>query len=360
VSDKPTKDEKQFDPSAKRLNKAVEEGNVLRSKEVQTVGMLVFTGTSVLWGAPVMFEKLKEVSSRIFIEAAFTRVDTSMMPSLVASLVLELATLLAPVFAISIAAAIGLSAFVSGGFHISPKALEPKLERLSPLSGFKRIFSVKGLFELFKALVKLAIIGPITVYTIWRRVPDILQLPRMSTAEVFAQSGGWVLDLLFALIIALALLALADYAFERWKYKTDLKMTRQEVKDETKEQEGDPYMKSKRKAKARELSRRKKSMLTAVLESDVIVTNPTHYAIGLRYVQGEGTAPKVTVKGIRKRALKIKDLAAAQGIPMVEDRPLARALYDTVPEDYEIPEALYAAVATLLAEIYRLRDRKAA
>lgn len=360
MSDKPTKDEKQFEPSAKRLNKAIEEGNVLRSKEVQTVGMLIFTGTSVLWGAPLMFEKLKDVSARIFLEAPFTRVDSTMVPSLVAMLVTELGMLLLPVFVISIAAAIGLSTFVAGGFHLSPNALEPKLERLSPLSGFKRIFSTKGLFELFKALVKLAIIGPITVHTLWSRVPEMLQLPRMSTDELFAQSGGWVLDLLYALITALSLLALADYAFERWKYKTDLMMTRQEVKDENKEQEGDPYMKSKRKAKARELSRRKKNMLTAVLESDVIVTNPTHYAIGLRYVPGEGTAPKVTVKGIRKRALKIKEMAAAQGIPMVEDRPLARALYDSVPEDYEIPESLYAAVATLLAEIYRLRERKAA
>lgn len=160
--------------------------------------------------------------------------------------------------------------------------------------------------------------------------------------------------LVLKLLLALTVLSVPDFAFEKWKYTKDLKMTDQEVKEERKQQEGDPMVKGQRLKRARELALRPR-LDHAVLKADVVVTNPTHYAIALHYRPEEMMAPRVLAKGLRKRALRIKALAQEHGVPTVEDRPLARALYDGVAEGGEIPEELYPAVATILAEIYRQR-----
>lgn len=166
-----------------------------------------------------------------------------------------------------------------------------------------------------------------------------------------------MIQLAAAMLGALLLLSAVDFAYEKWKYKQDLKMTAQEIKDEYRETEGDPMVKSRRLKKARELTRRRR-LDHAVLRSDVVITNPTHYAVALRYDPSEASAPRVMAKGIRKRALRIRALAQAHDIPVVEDPPLARALYHNVPEEQEIPVELYLAVATILAEIYRQRGQQ--
>jgi flagellar biosynthetic protein FlhB len=348
--------DKTFDPTPRRYQKAREEGNVFRSKEMVSIGSLLFGASTVLFGMPAAFSTLKTLASRVFLGATSGQLTPTAIPVLITDLGVSVAAIMAPFFMMVMTAGIGIN-LLQSGLNITFKPLEPKGERISPLKGFKRIFSGRSLFELFKSLAKIALVGPIAYHAISSRLPEILVLHRQPIEGVLATAGNWIFVLLAQMILALLGLSAIDFAFEKYRYKKDLMMDHQEVKDEVKEQEGDPHMKGRRRQFARELLRRPR-LDHAVLKADVVITNPTHYAVALRYDPTEADAPRVVAKGIRKRALRIKELAREYGIPTVEDRPLARALYDTVPEEREIPEDLYPAVAAILAEIYRRRGRR--
>jgi flagellar biosynthetic protein FlhB len=348
------KQSKTFDPTPQRIKKAREEGNVFRSQETTAVGMLV-VGVSVLAvGTPLGFAALKELMSMLFVDATSSQLTSSSIPAIVRNVGSRSALIIMPFLSILFLAAIAINVSQSG-FNLTAKPLMPKGERVSPLKGLKRIFSAQGFFNFGKSVIKIVIVGPIAYWTIRDHMPEILVLHTQTLTDIIQTGTSWIVVLLFKLIGMLALLSAADFAFEKWRYKRDLKMSKQEIKDEMKDQDGDPQMKGKRREKAREYARRER-LDHAVMKSDVVVTNPTHYAVALRYDPDDSDAPRVTVKGVRKRALRIKELAAEFEIPMVEDRPLARALYATVNERSEIPEELYPAVAALLAEIYRERD----
>lgn len=350
------KQSKTFDPTPERIRKAREDGNVFKSQETTAVGMLIVGISVLVIGMPYGFAALKNMAASIFIEATSSQLSVSSLPVILRDVGAQVGLILAPYLgALFVAAlAVNLGQF---GFNLTGKPLVPKGERISPLKGLKRIFSAQGLFNFGKSLVKIAIVGPIAYLTIRDHMPDILVLHLQALPDILTTGTGWIIGLMFKLIMMLLLLSIADFAFEKWRYKRDLKMDKQEIKDETKQQEGDPHMKGKRKERARELARRER-LDHAILKADVVVTNPTHYAVALRYSPEDGSAPRVVAKGIRKRALRIKELAREFDIPTVEDRPLARALYASVEERMEIPEELYPAVAALLAEIYRQRDSK--
>jgi len=354
MAEGPDKQSKTFDPTPQRIKKAREEGNVFRSQETTAVGMLV-VGVSVLAvGTPMGFAALKELMSMLFVDATSSQLTSSSIPAIVRSVGSRSALIIMPFLSILFLAAIAINVSQSG-FNLTAKPLMPKGERVSPLKGLKRIFSAQGFFNFGKSVIKIVIVGPIAYWTIRDHMPEIMVLHTQTLTDIIQTGTTWIVVLLFKLIGMLALLSAADFAFEKWRYKRDLKMSKQEIKDEMKDQDGDPHMKGKRREKAREYARRER-LDHAVMKSDVVVTNPTHYAVALRYDPDDSDAPRVTVKGVRKRALRIKELAAEFEIPMVEDRPLARALYATVDERTEIPEELYPAVAALLAEIYRERD----
>ena len=353
MSEKPDRQEKIHDPSPTRLKKAREDGNVFKSKELISVGILVAGGAVLVLGGPLAFATLRELSARIFLGAASTPLDVDGMPSLFASVGLPVLGLLLPFFGVVMAA--GAAASVAQtGWNVTAKPLAPKGSRVSPLEGVKRLFSSKGLFEAGKALAKVAVVGPIAYVVLADRADEMLGLTTLPVDAIAAQTGAWVVDLAAPVLGALLILGAVDYAFEKHKWRTDLKMTEKEVKDEGKEQEGDPHLKGKRRQRARELAQRPR-LDHAVMQADVVVTNPTHYAVALRFDAAAGGAPVVLCKGVRKRALAIKGLAAELGVPTVEDRPLARALHATVDEGAPIDESLYAAVAAVLAEVYRRR-----
>ncbi|RMH68852.1 MAG: EscU/YscU/HrcU family type III secretion system export apparatus switch protein [Bacteroidetes bacterium] len=345
--------DKTFDPTPQRLRKAREEGNVFRSREIVSVGLLLTSVAVLGWGAPAGFQTLQALTARIFGTVADVVVTQGSVPVLLADLGQHLLLLLLPFFGLLMVMSIGLNVLQSG-WNVSFKPLTPRPGNVSPLKGLKRIFSSRGLFEFAKGLIKIVAVGPLAYLIISGRLPQILLLQQMPLEDIFSLAGRWILLLLATMIFALALLSGADFVYEKWRYKEDLKMSAQEIKDEAKETEGNPEVKRRRFQMARELVRRPR-LDHAVMQADVVVTNPTHYAVALRYDPEQAAAPRVLVKGIRKRALRIKELARTYEIPMVEDRPLARALYDNVPEMQEIPEDLYQAVATLLAEIYRRR-----
>lgn len=349
------KQDKTFDPTPQKLNKAKEEGNVFRSKEIVSVGMLL-TGMSVLFlGTPAGFGQLKVMASSVFRSATTTTVNTLSTPAIFMEVGVHLLKIIAPLFAALLVAALSLNVFQSG-WNVTFKPLTPKGERINPGSGLKRIFSSRGVFEFGKAVTKIIIVGPVAYMTISSKLPEILMLHTLPIMNIIGTVTGWMMLLVAQILAILLVLSGIDFTYEKWKHKEDLKMSKQEIKDEQKDSEGDAQVKGKRLSIARERSR-KPRLDHAVLNADVVVTNPTHYAVALKYDPEMSAAPMVLIKGIRKRALRIKALAAENNIPTVEDRPLARALYNTVPEQQEIPEELYPAVAALLAEIYRQREK---
>lgn len=348
------KQDKTFDPTPNRIRKAREEGNLFRSQETTAIGMLT-VGVSVIGlGFPFLFTALRNLMSHVFVGATSTTVNISTFPTILEDLGLRVASVMLPYFLALMIAAIGLN-LLQSGWNLTLKPLVPKGSRINPFKGLKRLFSAQGVFTLIKSLLKIGIVGPIAYLTINGHMADILVLHTKPIQEILGTAATWIIVLLAKMIAVLILLSGIDFAFEKWRYKRDLKMSMQEIKDELKDMEGNPQMKGKRKEKAREIALRPR-LDHSVMKADVVVTNPTHYAVALRYDPAEFDAPQVLVKGIRKRALRIKELAKEYKIPLVEDRALARALYASVEEMKVIPEELYPAVAAILAEIYRYRS----
>lgn len=356
MSDKPDRQEKVHDPSPTRLRKAREDGNVSKSRELISVGILAAGGAALVGGAPLAFATLREVSTGLFLNAASTPLTVDGMPHLLVSVGVPVLGFLLPFFAVVMVA--GAAASVAQtGWNVTAKPLQPKFSRVSPLEGIKRLFSSKGLFDAAKAFSKMAVVGPLIYLVLSDRAEAILGLTGLPIDAAVAMAGTWIVDLAAPVLGALLALAAVDYAFERHRWKSDLKMTHKEVKDESKDQDGDPHMKGKRRQKARELAMRPR-LDHAVMRADVVVTNPTHYAVALRFDPEECPAPIVLCKGMRKRALAIKALAADLGVPTVENVPLARGLFAAVEEGDPIDESLYAAVAAVLAEVYRTRAER--
>jgi flagellar biosynthetic protein FlhB len=257
-----------------------------------------------------------------------------------------------PVFAV--AAIVGvLSNLVQVGWKITPKAMSPKFNRINPLSGFKRLFSAQSLVTLLKSLAKFFVI----VIVIYNAVKDELdKLPHLAYMEL-GEALAYVADLIVSLGISVGgwflVVAAADFIYTRLKHAKDLKMTKQEVKEEFKQTEGNPQIKGRLRSKMREVSMRR--MMQGVPGADVVITNPTHYAVALKYERDDNKAPVCLAKGADFVARRIKEKAMEAGVEIVENKEVARALYDSVEVGQEIPPDLYQAVAEILAYVYRLK-----
>ena len=349
------KDERTEDPTARKITQARSEGQVFRSQEVLSVGMLLIGVTVLAFGTPWGIEKLQNIMSSLLLASNTTELDVSSFQSLVMSLGFQVVLVLLPLMGALMISGILLNV-VQFGWNFTFKPLLPKASKINPISGFKRIFSVQGLFQFFKSFMKIIIVLPVAYLHIEGLIEEIVVLHSQQMESIFAIAGGWIVGLFLKVILVLIVLTIIDFAYEKWKFKEDLKMTKQEVRDERKQTDGDPKIKKERFKLALRLLRRPR-LDHAVLKSDVVVTNPTHFAVALKYDSEEAPAPRVMVKGIRKRALRIRSLALENNIPVIEDPPLARALYRSVSEEQEIPEELYPAVATILAAIYRKRKK---
>ena len=239
------------------------------------------------------------------------------------------------------------------GFHLSPNRLLPNWEKLSPATGWGRILSAAGAMRGVMFLVKVAVAASLAYWVIKGRATQIAILSSCSLSATVAQAWGVAVRMALAISAALLVLGLADYVFQRWRHETSLMMTRQEMKEEVKREEGDPQIRARIRKLQREAAR--KRMYKDVPRATVVITNPTHLAIALRYERGVTTAPKVVAKGAGFVAQRIVTLARGHAVPVVERKPVARALYKAVKVGQEIPIALYVAVAEVLAYVYRLR-----
>ena len=353
--------EKTEEPTAKKLEDARKEGQVAKSKEVANAAgiMAMFVlikvyigslGTSFLGLFESLYSQIPDV-----IIAYDGKVPIATILVLLRSVVLRTLLLLLPFFLVAFVVAF-VCDVVQVKWHPTGKPLKPKFSKLNPINGFKRIFSMNSLIELIKSLLKLVIVGYVVYSYLTGIWPDLYSLYDISINQAIGLIGEIVVDLGIRIAAVYIIIAALDFGYQKWKFKEDMRMTKQEVKDEYKNQEGDPQVKGKQKQRMREASMRR--MMQELPSADVVITNPTHYAVALRYHrEEEDTAPVVIAKGADYLAQKIKENAREHNVSIVENKPLARSLYANVEVGEQVPPELYVAVAEVLAGVYRATGR---
>lgn len=343
--------EKTEQPSSRRLEQAREEGQIPQSRELSTFLVLI-AGIGALWmmGEWISGRILGILRASFAIERA-RAFDAKLMLESFGDLFTDALLTMMPLFGILMVAAIAAPVLM-GGFVFAPKMLGLKLERMNPIQGIGRMFSLHGLAELVKSLLKAAVVGLMGVFAVWREHEHIFGLTGEAVEAAVPDFLEMVLFATLLIIMGLAILALIDVPFQLWQYNKKLRMTKEEVKRESKEQEGDPQMKGRIRAMQREMARRR--MMTQVPKADVVVTNPTHFSVALKYDADKMRAPIVVAKGRGELALKIRELAKEHKVPMLEAPPLARALYKHCELEQAVPGALYTAVAEVMAYVYQL------
>ncbi|MGN6513535.1 MAG: flagellar biosynthesis protein FlhB [Lysobacteraceae bacterium] len=339
-------------PTAKRLRQARERGDVPRSRELANVAVLGCASLALLATGPRVGASAQAwLRDALTLDPALLDQQDQLLPH-AARLFFGLLAPLLPVFAVALLACL-VSPALTSGLRFSGKALQPNFGKLNPLAGLGRMYGKDSLVELAKALLRVALVGAIGFWVARGAFLQVLAFPHQDLRTAVSEGIGLLFHCFLATVGGLALLAAVDVPYQRWNWRQRLKMTKQEVRDEFKEQEGNPHVKAKIRQIARQLSMRR--MMEAVPTADVVVTNPTHYAVALKYEAGRMRAPKIVAKGADEVALKIRELAGAHRVSIVEAPPLARALYRHGELDREIPVKLYAAVAQVLSYVYQLK-----
>lgn len=345
--------EKTEDPSGKRLSDAREKGQIARSRELNNVAMSMVGFLTLMLLMNYFGDGLWSITRANFqLERADLFDDMAMMRHFTDAIVKMLLMLL-PFFAVMLVVAIGSSIALSG-FVFSTQALGPKFSKLNPISGLKRMFSPKTLVELGKSLLKFFLIGGLALFILRLTFDRYLALAGMDLLPALAQMNSMLGWSILVLTSALILVAMVDVPYQLWDYKQNLRMTKQEVKDEHKQTEGDPKVKGRIRRLQMEAAARR--MMEAVPQADVIVTNPTHYAVAIKYDQLRMNAPQVLAKGVDAIAMNIRKVAEEHRVPIIEAPMLARALYFNAEIGDYIPKGLYLAVAKLLAYVFQLRQ----
>jgi len=345
--------EKTLPATPRKRREAREKGQVPKSKEINSSLVLLFALVGMYISVRWMFSSLATLLTRFVGGAnnAALTIETVSQTFLEATVIVlkGFAPCLAVIFLIALAASFG-----QVGFTISFEPLTPKLDRIDPIKGVKKLFSLRGVMNCVMSLGKLSIIGGIAYLLIVGQMDSYAAMVDQTVWQILVGICKAMFQLVFWIALALMLLAVLDYGYQWWQHEKDLKMTRREVMEEMKRSEGDPQVKARVKQIQREMSRRR--MLHKVPEADVVVTNPTHYAVALQYVAKKMGAPKVVAKGKNLLAKRIKEIARSNNVPVVENPPLARTLYKTVEVGDDVPASLYRAVAQVMAHIYRLRQ----
>jgi len=331
-----------------------QKGQVARSGEINAACGLLACLVALRVGGPYMASKLAGLIRSGFQLAPESTLSAAQLTTGMASLLLVTAKILTPVLGAAAVAGV-VSNVCQVGFNFTLQPLNPDWNRINPVRGFARIFSVRALVELAKSLLKLGLVGWVAYSYLHRNYQLVAAMSAMSHAEIYATLGYLAWQLFLRAAGVLIIIAGFDYVFQRFQFERSIRMTKQEVKDDWKRSEGDPLVKSRLRQRHRELARAR--MMQEVARATVVVTNPVHVAVGLRYVPREMEAPEVVAKGQRLVAERIKEVARDNGVPVVENPELARALYDQVGIGQRIPADLYQAVAGIIAFVYRLSGR---
>ncbi|KTD16502.1 flagellar biosynthesis protein FlhB [Legionella jordanis] len=355
MADEEQSQERTEQPSAKRLREAKEKGQVARSKDLNATLILLFSGIGFFVFGHYLSQQFMQIMRQAF---EFNSEDLRAPWLLLAKLfllmqdgfwvlfpflmLLFILTLIAPIF--------------MGGWVFSTQALLPKFSRLSLLKGLKRMFSLKGAVEMTKAFLKFSLVAVVAVFLLKLEIPSLLKLTHFSIEVAITHGLGLVMWAFIVLSASLILIAAVDVPFQWYEQRKQLKMTKQEVKDEYKETEGKPEVKSHIRQAQQEIAKRR--MMSEVPKADVVLTNPTHYAVALSYKRNSQKAPIVVAKGKDLIALQINRVAQANRVPLLEVPALTRAIYFSTRLNREIPRGLYVAVAQVLAYIFQLRDKQ--
>lgn len=345
------------EPTQKRIEDAVKKGNVAYSREVTSFIMIsLFTIFLIFIAPPLVKHSLGRLTSYVTQPDNFnTLEDADDVMRLALAITLDLALIAGIPFAVAILGTF-LGGLIQNGVVHSPEAIVPSLSKISPLNGFKRIFSMKSVMEMIKGIIKLTLVGVTAWYAVYSEIAVINNLHDASIAVVMSVLLSLTTKMLVAICVIYGILAALDYFWEKFNYLKKLRMTKQEVKDEYKEMEGNPEIKAKVRALRFQRSRRR--IMAAVPKADVIITNPTHFAVALQYDPDTMPAPKVLAKGADVLAQRIREIARDNGIPIIENPPLARALFDNVDWDETIPGEYYKAVAQIMMKLKKFTKRK--
>jgi flagellar biosynthesis protein FlhB len=352
----PNADERTEPASDRKKDEARKKGQVAKSMELNSALALVFGLMILYFSGGMIAQQVGAAAKSFFSHAAQTEITANTLQEQFGRVFIIIGLATAPV-AIGLVLVGFLSNFGQVGFLFTLESIKPKWNKLNPLTGIQNILvSRRSMVELGKGLLKITLIGLVSYFTLDSILSDSLQLIDADAQAVMGFMAKGALAVGFKASAVMLVLAGFDYAFQRFEYERNLRMTKQEVKEEYKMLEGDPVVKSRIKTIQRQLAY--KRMMTDVPKADVVVTNPTHLALALKYDSVKMTAPKVVAKGADLIAQKIKEIAKKNQVPIVEDKPLAQALYKAVDIGDEVPEQLFQAVAQVLAYIYRLRDQK--
>lgn len=343
-------------PTERRLQRAREQGQVARSRELANLGLLLTAAAGLMALGPATLSGLVEIVRRGLTPSreAFAGGGSDLLSTLAATAA-DALFLLLPLLAALLVVAV-LAPLALGGWTFSTEALALKPERLNPVKGLARVFSLNGLAELAKALAKFTVLALTAGLLLWRDMGSILSLGTQGLAPALSGAASLLLNSFLVLCGALVSIAALDVPYQYWRHHQQLRMNRQDLREELKETEGKPEVKSRQRMLQREVARRR--MMQEVPRADVVVTNPTHFAVALRYRPESMAAPRVVAKGADLVAQRIRELAAEHGVPLLSAPPLARALYHGTRLGQEIPAGLYQAVAQVLAYVYALRRQR--
>jgi len=347
--------QKTEEPTQKKLGEARSRGQISVSREINTWLMLLSGTIVVAMMAPWLMGRVRKALLPFVETPHLISLDIGSLGQRMEATLLDLLSILfLPLLLFFLAALAG--PILQNGFVFSPKALEPKLEKFNPIKGAQRLLSMRQAAEFPKGILKLAIVGTVAVMTTAPAFLGLDKTPMMALPDFLATLQTLVVKLLVAVLAVLVVIAIVDFIFQRQQHHKQMRMTRQEVKDEFRQSEGDPTVRQRLRQIRQERARAR--MMQAVPDSDVVVTNPTHYAVALKYQPETMGAPKVVAKGADLIALKIREIAEEHDIAIVENPPLARALFASVDLDDEVPPEHYQAVAQVISYVWNIEGRK--
>ncbi len=345
--------EKTEQATPKRRQESRKKGQVGKSKEISSIAVLCAGAVYLFFRAEHHTKELGQIMQRAFLDIPGIAAGSQDLFEYLCGKAQDLLLMLLPIMIVLSVVAI-LANVLQTGFLLSVEALTPSASKLNPISGLKRVFSLKSLVELAKSIAKLVIVGLVAFTTLKKVFPRLIPLTYQDPSSSLSLLGLESINVLFKCCWVILILALLDFFYQRWQHEQSIKMTKQEVKDENKQTEGDPMVKGRIRSLQREMA--KKRMMAEVPKADVVITNPVRLAVALRYDPQKGLAPLVVAKGAQQIAARIREIAREHDVPVIENRPLAQNLYKLELGD-EIPAETYQAVAEILAYVYGLKKK---
>jgi flagellar biosynthesis protein FlhB len=346
--------EKTEKATPKKRQEARKKGQSAKSQDINTAVVLLAVFLFMLFAGSYLKKGTFALFKNSFQENLLMELTEGNIQVMFLNILKDIAIYFGPLLLIALIAGV-ISNFFQVGFMFSSEAIQPKLEKINPISGFKRIFSMRAIVELMKSILKIGFVGIVTFSVLWKRMGEILVLSQKSIGTALVTLSSLTVQMGLFASGALLFLAILDFLYQKYDFEKNIRMSKQDIKDEYKNTEGDPLIKSRIKQRQRELAMRR--MMQEVPKADVVITNPTHFAIAVKYDETKRDAPYVVAKGVDFTAQKIKIIAKENDVLMVENRPLARALYSQTEIGDTIPEEFFKAVAEILAFVYKAKNK---